>query len=184
MDTDASVPLSSRSKGRYSRGKSRPSAPHVVASAPARSASSSAISTARSRMRRGSTSSTLAPSGSKSTSTCSSAVSHGSHDSIPSKVRPSARRSQDSLPHLSVSANDEARWRTSGEGNSSLQPKIRTSSRSAIERWSATENWVSLSTSSPQRSTRTGETAVDGKTSRIEPRTAISPRCSTWYSRR
>ena len=42
----------------------------------------------------------------------------------------------------------------------------------------------SRSTSSPHRSMRTGPSAVDGKMSTIEPRTAISPRCSTWYSRR
>ena len=51
-------------------------------------------------------------------------------------------------------------------------------------RWSATENTESRSISSPQRSTRTGWSAVDGYTSTIDPRTAISPRPSTWYSRR
>ncbi len=103
---------------------------------------------------------------------------------MPSKLRPSARRSQVWRPHFSAWTSDAARWRTSGDGSSSRQPKIRACSRSATERWSATENWVSLSTSSPQRSIRSGESAVEGKTSTIEPRTANSPRCSTWYSRR
>ena len=48
----------------------------------------------------------------------------------------------------------------------------------------ATANSVRRSTSSPQRSIRTGVSAVEGNTSTMEPRTAISPRCSTWYSRR
>ena len=55
---------------------------------------------------------------------------------------------------------------------------------STVERWSATENCDSRSTSSPHRSMRTGWSAVDGYTSTIEPRTATSPRASTWYSRR
>ena len=55
---------------------------------------------------------------------------------------------------------------------------------SIVERWSATENCDSRSTSSPHRSMRTGWSAVDGYTSTIAPRTATSPRASTWYSRR
>ena len=56
--------------------------------------------------------------------------------------------------------------------------------RSSMERWSATSNRVSRSTSSPHRSMRTGSSAVEGKTSTIPPRTASSPRCSTMDSRR
>ncbi len=48
---------------------------------------------ARSRMRRGSTSRIWASAGSRSTRVRSSEVSHGSQDSMPSKTRPSARRS-------------------------------------------------------------------------------------------
>ena len=61
---------------------------------------------------------------------------------------------------------------------------MHTSSTSWVERWSATENADRRSTSSPQRSMRTGWSSVDGYTSTIEPRTASSPRASTWYSRR
>ena len=45
-----------------------------------------------------------------------------------------------------------------------------TSSRSATERWSATENSVSLSTSSPHRSIRTGESGGRGED--VDDRTA------------
>ena len=69
-------------------------------------------------------------------------------------------------------------------GSSSRQPNSSTSARSSVERWSPTENSVSRSTSSPHRSIRTGASAVEPNTSTIEPRTASSPRCSTWYSRR
>ena len=61
---------------------------------------------------------------------------------------------------------------------------MRTSSRSAVERWSLTPNVGRRSTSSPHRSMRTGASAVDGNTSTIAPRRATSPRCSTSSSRR
>ncbi len=110
--------------------------------------------------------------------------SHGSQLSMPSKVWPSARRSHCSRPHGSEATRASARARTSAVGSSSRHGKISTSARSTVERWSATENSVSRSTSSPHRSMRTGASAVEGNTSTIEPRTATSPRCSTWYSRR
>ncbi len=85
-----------------------------------------------------------------------------------------------------------ARWRPaavrrawmSSEVASSRQANSVTSSRSPLERWSPTANRLRRSTSSPQRSMRTGWSKVAGKTSTIEPRTASSPWCSTCSSRR
>ena len=61
---------------------------------------------------------------------------------------------------------------------------MRTVSMSEVLRCSATANRVSLSTSSPHRSMRTGSSSVLGNTSMIAPRLANSPRCSTVFSRR
>ncbi len=188
VQADASVWVRRRSKGRCSRGKSSSSpavvAPHVLARVEARSASSASRSAARSRMRRGSSSSTRASGPTRSNSTCSPSVSHGSQLSMPSKVCPWDRRSHCSRPQGSNPMRVSARARTSSVGSSSRQPKISMRSRSSVERWSLTENSVSRSTSSPQRSMRTGRSAVEGNTSMIEPRTASSPRCSTTSSRR
>ncbi len=112
------------------------------------------------------------------------AVSQGSQDSIPSNVRPSARRSHCSRPHGSEVISAAARSRTSSVGTSSRAPKMQVSARSSFERWSATSKAVNRSTSSPHRSIRTGTSPVEGNTSTMEPRTATSPRCSTWCSRR
>ncbi len=92
---------------------------HVEASALARSSSSASSSVARSRIRRGSTSTTLACGGRTSVSNRSSSTSHGSHDSIPSKCRPSARRSHCSRPHGSAAMSSSARRLTSSVGVSS-----------------------------------------------------------------
>ena len=109
------------------------------------------------------------PSVSRSTSRCSSAVSHGSQDSIPSNTWPSPRRSQCALPHGASPTSDRARSLTSSVGRNSRQPKSTTESTSELERWSPTENSLSRSTSSPQRSMRTGTSAVEPNTSTIEP---------------
>ena len=77
-----------------------------------------------------------------------------------------------------------ARSRMASSATSSRQPNSSTAPRSSMDRWSATSNRVSRSTSSPHRSIRTGSSAVEGKTSTIPPRTASSPRCSTIDSRR
>ena len=89
---------------------------------------------------------------------------------MPSKVRPSARRSHCSRPHGSAAderarpARAPRRWAAArGTGRSRPRPGR------SVERWSATENSVSRSTSSPHRSMRTGTSAVDGNTSTIEP---------------
>ena len=49
----------------------------------------------------------------------------------------------------------------------------------APERWVATEKTLTSSTSSPQKSMRTGWCPWAGKTSTMPPRTAISPLAST-----
>ncbi len=181
----ARVCASSRSNPSESRGRSRsPAAPHVPARVDANDASSSSNSCARSRRRRGSARSASAVSGRRSVSRCSRSVSHGSHDSMPSNSWPSARRSHCSRPHGCCATSAAARARTSSVGSSSRVGKMHASATSWVERWSATENADRRSTSSPQRSMRTGWSSVDGYTSTIDPRTATSPRASTWYSRR
>ena len=85
-------------------------------------------SLARSRIRRGSTSTILSSGPSRSGKTCSSAASHGSHDSIPSKTRPSASRSNWSRPNGGLGDEPRGRARaTSAVTSSSRQPKISTS---------------------------------------------------------
>ena len=76
---------SKRSKSTCSRGNSSPVASQVWASAPARSASSAAMSAARSRSRPGSSSTTKASEPNRSVMISSVSISHGSHDSIPSE---------------------------------------------------------------------------------------------------
>ncbi len=150
-----------RSKGRWRRGHSDFSplalaAPQVVARLAASDASSSSRSAARSRIRRGSTRRTRASGPSRSKRVWSPAVSHGSHDSMPSKTAPSASRSHCSRPHGSAPTSSAARARTSSVGSSSRLGKSSTHSTSSVERWSVTEKRVRRSTSSPQRSMRTG----------------------------
>ena len=111
-------------------------------------------------------------------------VSHGSHDSMPSNTWPSASRSHCSRPHGSAPTSARGALAHLVGGQQLAAGRSRPRSRSSVERWSATENSERRSTSSPHRSMRTGRSAVDGNTSTIEPRTATSPRCSTWYSRR
>ncbi len=173
-----------RSNGSERRGNTSPVASHVPARVAPSASSSSSSSWARSRIRRGSTSSTRAPSGNKSGRRCSSAVSQGSQDSMPSKVCPSASRSHCSRPHGADASSSAARERTSSVGSSSRHGKIETDSSSCVLRWSPTANSETRSTSSPHWSIRIGCSAVAGNTSTIEPRTATSPRPSTWYSRR
>ena len=181
----APVPASRRSKGTCSRGASSPaSSPHVVARASASAASSSNSSPARSRTRRGSTSTTRASSPKRSVTSSSDSTSQGSHDSMPSNCSPSANRSHWCRPHGAVPTSVPACLRMASSVTNSRQPKICTSARSSIDRWSATSKRVNRSTSSPHRSMRIGLSMVDGKTSTIPPRTASSPRCSTIDSRR
>ena len=184
VQTEAPVCTTRRSQSVCKRGKVESSAPQVVARVVARSASSASRSVMRSRRRRGSTATTRASSSTRSNRTRSPPASQGSHDSIPSKSSPSASRSHCSRPQGCSATNRAARVRTSSSGSSSRQGYNSTSDRDTVARWSATPNSVRRSTSSPHRSIRTGASSVDGQTSRIDPRTASSPRCSTWYSRR
>ena len=176
----AFVWASSRSNGSERRGRvgaRRCCAPHVVASVCASAASSSSSSWARSRNRRGSTSATSALAGNRSGSKCSSAVSHGNHDSMPSNVAPFG----EAVPLLAAprsrrSSSRGTRPHLVGREQLAHGEDRRCPSTSTVERWSATENSESRSTSSPHKSMRTGWSAVDGYTSTIEPRTATSPR--------
>ena len=165
LHAGAPVWVSSRSNGRCRLGKppSAPtSAPQVLDSEAARSASSAMRSAARSRMRRGSTRRIWASSPSRSKSTCSPSASHGSHDSMPSKTSPSARRSHCSRPHGSVPTRAAARAVTSGVNSTSRHGKISTLATSPLLRWSLMLKSLRRSTSSPHRSMRTGPSAVDG----------------------
>ena len=177
-----------RSKPRCSLGTVAAAAtslsPQVVARLSPRATSSSKISAARSRRRRGSTSTTRERSSNRSVKRRSLALSHGSHDSMPSNSSPSAILAKCSRANGASWERIRARSRTSSVSTSSRQPKSSTCSRSATERWLATSKAVSRSTSSPNRSMRIGWLAVEPKTSTIPPRTASSPRASTWYSRR
>ena len=178
--TGAGHPVSRRSKGTCRRGKlsSSPSfAPQVVASVSARASSSWSSWTPRSRMRRGSTSTTWAPAGSRSGSTRGGPSTNGSHDSMPSNCSPWARRSQTPTPHGRLRDSRSAAFATPAVTVTSRHPYSATPDRSRCERWSLTEKAVSRSTSSPHRSTRTGSSEVGGNTaSTIPPRTANSRR--------
>ena len=181
-------PASRRSGSRWRRGNACASsarAPHVVASVRARSSSSARTSAARSRMRRGSTSRTWASGGSRSVSS----VLLGREPRQPALHAVEDQALGQPLPLLAAPRLGRRRARRPGPAPrrwaAARGPgRSCTSSRSAIERWSLTQNSVRRSTSSPHRSMRTGASAVDGNTSTIEPRRATSPRCSTSSSRR
>ncbi len=77
-----------------------------------------------------------------------------------------------------------ARWRTGALSSSSRLGGSSTEViSSSSERWSATANGRIWSTSSPKNSTRTGWSETGGKTSRMPPRTANSPRRVTMSTR-
>ena len=135
-------------------------------------------------MRRGSTNISSQSSCKISVSSKSFSINHGNQLSMPSKLPPSANRSQCSRPHVSVATSERARSMTSSSSCNSRAAKITASLSESVERWSLTLNEVSLSTSSPHKSMRTGVLDVLGNMSIIEPRRAISPRCSTSSSRR
>ncbi len=135
------------------------------------------------RTRSGSTRTTNDRAGSTSRTDCippDPSRSTGMSDSMPSTAMPSASLANMSAKPGSSPASSRARART---------VSVRSSSRHggaqrpcwAISRlrWSATLNQRISSTVSPQNSTRTGCSSVGGKTSRIPPRTANSPRRST-----
>ena len=113
----------------------------------------------------------------------SSSTSQGSHDSMPAKTSPAAMRSNASRPPGASHAISAARARIASSGRSSRQGSTSTDPSVSTLRWSETEKRRTVSTSSPQSSTRTGCGAVAGNTSRMPPRTANSPRASTRYVR-
>ena len=79
-----------------------------------------------------------------------------------------------------TSARAAARARTASVRSSSRHGGAhRPCSATSRERWSATLNQRISSTVSPQNSSRSGCSSVGGKTSRMPPRTANSPRRST-----
>jgi len=96
--------------------------------------------------------------------------------------RPRARRSQWRAPRL-------GRFELGGPGviaavggnlptaDTTAHPRVRWSAGRCVEGGQAVDLVA-------KRSTRTGASAVEGKMSTIPPRTASSPRCSTWCSRR
>ncbi len=137
-------------------------------------------SCARARTRSGSQSSTCAPSGSTSVSSCMPSTSAGVSDSMPSTAMPSATFSSRSVTPGSCGASSRARARTSSVSSSSRHGGAhRPCWATSRLRWSATANQRISSTVSPQNSTRSGCSSVGGKTSRMPPRTAKSPRRST-----
>ena len=195
-DSGAAVQRPRRSRSAV-RGAARPAggaggrprrrrSPHVRASERARSSSSASRSAARSRMRRGSTRITCAVVGQQVGDEAlvvgqpRQPALHAVEDQRPRRGAPTAR--------VPTARRRPARRPARG------RRRLASSSRAGNDerlgqsaRWSAgrvTENSVSRSTSSPHRSMRIGASAVDGKTSMIEPRRATSPRCSTSSSRR
>ena len=186
--TPAGQSRSRRSKGTWRRGKgsSSPSlAPQVAANVSASAASSSSSWMPLSLIRRGSTSTTWAPRPSRS-GQHPLAGRRGTGATTP--CRRTARLARGAptprSPRAAAPRSDSAAAASSGVTTSSRHPYRATARRSCDDRWSLTENAVRRSTSSPHRSRRTGSSAVEGNTSTMPPRTANSPRCSTWCSRR
>ncbi len=108
----------------------------------------------------------------------------GASDSIPSTAMPCASLSRMSATPGSWSARAAARSRTEAVRSSSRHGGAHNPcSVTSSERWSATLNQRISSTVSPQNSTRRGCSSVGGKTSRMPPRTANSPRRSTRSTR-
>ncbi len=137
------------------------------------------------RIRSGSQSSTWVPAGmaSSSSSSESGPTSTGASDSIPSTGMPSASLSRISASSGCCSASAAARSRTAGVSSNSRQGGAQSSGTCSMVRWSATAKVRISSTSSPQNSTRDGCSSVGGKTSRMPPRTANSPRLVTRSTR-
>ena len=108
----------------------------------------------------------------------------GASDSMPSTAMPWPSRSSMSVAPGSCGISSSARARTASVSRISRHGGAHTPcSATSRLRWSATENQRISSTSSPQSSTRSGWSSVGGKTSRMPPRTANSPRRSTMSMR-
>src|SRR5665647_2180635 len=107
-------------------------------------------------------------------------TSAGARDSMPSTAMPSATLPSMSATPGSCSARIAARSRTAVVSSTSRHGGAHSPcSATSRLRWSATLNQRISSTVSPQNSTLTGCSSVGGKTSRMPPRTANSPRRST-----
>ena len=104
---------------------------------------------------------------------------------MPSTGVPSAILSHISCSTGTVCASARAFSRTDGVSSSSRHGGAHSpcSTTPGSDRWSATLKERTSSTVSPHSSTRTGCSSVGGKTSRMPPRTANSPRFSTRSTR-
>ena len=98
---------------------------------------------------------------------------------MPSTGTPSAILSSMSAAPGMTPVSLRARSRTASVRMISRQAVAVTPPTSSMVRWSATAKVETDSISSPKKSTRTGRARVGGKTSRMPPRTANSPRFST-----
>ena len=156
---------------------------HVDANASATARSSFSSSRARERRYAGSHTTKPERAGSTSSSVVSSSTNHASQFSMPSNSLRCAMRSHCSRPHGSLDASRSARITTRSSITSSRAGYNTTSFSSSVLRWSLTEKVVTRSTSSPHNSTRTGASSVELKMSKMAPRRANSPRCSTSCSR-
>jgi hypothetical protein len=164
-------------------GRGAPAAPKAAAvrqAVSARTSASSASLPARSSSSIGSSNASPAPAGRKSTSRDGCARRRIASDSTPSKVCPSANRSSCSVSSGQRRIAARARSVSSVSSTSSRAGSTTTRSTAPVERWSPTAKVRSDSTSSPQNSTRTAWSPAVGNRSTMPPRTANSPRASTW----
>ncbi len=141
-------------------------------------------SAARVLIRSGSQATTSAPGGSESSSSSIRSASSGANASMPSTVMPSAILLSTSPRPGYSEASCLARCRTAGVSSSSRHGGAQTESADVpSDRWSAARNGLISSISEPKNSTRSGCSSVGGNTSRMPPRTAISPRLVTRSTR-
>ena len=102
---------------------------------------------------------------------------------MPSTAMPWLIFSSMSAAPGTASTRAAARSRTASVRTSSRQAVAVTAPSVSMVRWSATAKEETSSISSPKKSTRTGLGSEGGKTSRMPPRTAYSPRDSTMSTR-
>ena len=138
---------------------------------------------ARARTRSGATTMTVAVSGKNEMSGTTLSTSAGRSDSMPVTAIPSEMGSASARRDGVRSARSAARFRTPADSGISRTAVSSIDAISPRERWSAMENSRRSSMSSPKKSHRIGCPASGGKTSRIPPRIAISPRRDTMSTR-
>ena len=112
-------------------------------------------------------------------------MSHGSHDSMPSNIWPSASRSHCSRPHgcvatsaLGAGADLVGREQLAAREDHDLVDVV---GRALVGDRELREP---VDLVAPEVDAHRDGRRSTGYTSTIEPRTATSPRASTWYSRR